>query len=72
MLTYISESNESGINILSENALFKSELISLNPSIYFSSSAKYLAFSTTIEAIDVLELPQLYPTELMERVLKTT
>lgn len=64
------QSSENGFNILSENALFNSDLISLNPSFYFSSDDQYLAFATTIEAIDVLQLPQLYPTGLMGESVK--
>jgi uncharacterized protein (TIGR02099 family) len=61
---YIQATKQS-ISIMSENALFKSDLITLNPSIYYNSADKHLALSTTIEAIDVLQLPQIYPTELM-------
>ena len=53
------------LSILAENTLFKSELISLSPSVYYSSIDNYLALSTTIEAVDIAQLPQLYPTELI-------
>jgi uncharacterized protein (TIGR02099 family) len=59
------QASEQNFSILADNTLFKSELISLRPSIYYRSSDNYLAFSSTFEAIDVAQLPQLYPTELM-------
>tara|TARA_R110000751_G_C13795394_1_gene483392 strand:- start:16423 stop:20337 length:3915 start_codon:yes stop_codon:yes gene_type:complete len=59
------QTTENSINIMSDNALFKSDLISFSPNVFYSSNDKHLALSTTIEAIDVLQLPQLYPTKLM-------
>jgi uncharacterized protein (TIGR02099 family) len=57
--------SEQNISIMVENTLFKSELISLRPNIFYRSNDNYLGFSTTIEAIDVEQLPLLYPTEFM-------
>jgi uncharacterized protein (TIGR02099 family) len=53
------------LSIMAQDIIFKSELISLNPSVYYRSSDNYLALSTTVEAIDVAQLPQLYPRELL-------
>jgi uncharacterized protein (TIGR02099 family) len=59
------QTSEQNISIISENSLFKSELISLRPSVFYRSSDNYLALSSTIEAIDIAQLPQLYPTKLL-------
>jgi len=59
------QATEKDFNILAEDILFKSEVVSLRPSIYYRSSDNYLALSSTIEPIDVSQLTQLYPTELM-------
>jgi uncharacterized protein (TIGR02099 family) len=59
------QTSEQNVGIMVENTLFKSELISLRPNIFYRSIDNYLSFSATIEAIDVTQLPQLYPTELM-------
>ena len=56
---------EQSITILAENTLFKSDLISFRPNLFYRSIDNYLGFSTTIETIDVTQLPKLYPTELM-------
>ena len=61
---YIQTSDKS-VSILAEDILFKSELISLRPSIFYRSNDNYLSFSSTIETIDVAQLPQIYPTNLM-------
>lgn len=59
------QTSEQNISFSTENALFKSELISLHPKVSYRSIDNYLALSSTIEAIDVAQLPQLYPTDLM-------
>jgi uncharacterized protein (TIGR02099 family) len=59
------QTSEQNVTILAENALFKSDLISLRSNIFYRSIDNYLGFSTTIDAIDVAQLPKLYPTELM-------
>jgi uncharacterized protein (TIGR02099 family) len=59
------QTSEQNVSIMVENALFKSELISLRPSVSYRSKDNYLAFSSTIDAIDVTQLPKLYPTQLM-------
>lgn len=64
------ETNANGVNVSSENALLKSDLISLSPHFYYSSHNKYLALSTQIEAVDVKQLPLLYPSELMGKDTK--
>jgi uncharacterized protein (TIGR02099 family) len=56
---------EKNVSIMAKDTLFKSELINLRPSIFYRSSDNYLALSSTIEAIDVAQLPQLYPTNFM-------
>jgi len=61
---YIQTSAQS-ISVSAENILFKGELISLRPSFFYRSIDNHLAFSSVIEAIDVTQLPQLYPTKLM-------
>lgn len=59
------QTSEQNVSILAENTLFKSELISLHPSIYYRSIDNYLALSASVEALDVTKLSALYPTELM-------
>ena len=59
------QTSEQNISITAENILFKSELISLRPNIFYRSIDNHLAFSSVIEAIDITKLPQLYPTKLM-------
>jgi uncharacterized protein (TIGR02099 family) len=59
------QSSEQNLSVLAENTLFKSDLITLRPNMFYRSIDHYLSFSTTIEAIDVVQLPKLYPTELM-------
>lgn len=59
------QTSEKNTHVMLENTLFKSELISLRPNIFYRSIDNFLSFSTTIEAIDVAQLPQLYPKELM-------
>ena len=59
------QSSEQNVSILVENTLFKSDLINLRPDIFYRSIDNFFSFSTTIEAIDVAQLPKLYPTELM-------
>lgn len=57
--------SEQNVSISTENALFKSELISFLPSVYYRSIDNFLSLSTKIAAVDVAQLPQLYPTDLM-------
>ncbi|PKG97867.1 YhdP family protein [Paraglaciecola sp. MB-3u-78] len=59
------QTSEKNISILAENTLFKSDLISLRPNVYYRSIDNFLSLSTNIEAIDVPQLSQIYPTELM-------
>jgi uncharacterized protein (TIGR02099 family) len=59
------QTSEQNVIIMVENTLFKSELISLRPNVSYRTKDNYLSFSTSIEAIDVAQLPPLYPTELM-------
>ena len=59
------QTSEMGVSILAENSLFKSELISLRPSIFYRSVDNYLALSASIDALDVAQLPGLYPTALL-------
>jgi uncharacterized protein (TIGR02099 family) len=59
------QASAKNISIMAEDTLFKSDLISLRPSIFYRSIDNYLALSTTIEAINVTQLPKLYPSELM-------
>jgi uncharacterized protein (TIGR02099 family) len=59
------QTSEKNVNILAENTLFKSELISLRPSFFYRSKDKYLSISSSIEAIDVAQLPLIYPSKLM-------
>jgi uncharacterized protein (TIGR02099 family) len=59
------QTSEQNVSVTAENILFKSELISLRPNIFYRSIDNHLAFSSVIEAIDIIKLPQLYPTELM-------
>ena len=59
------QTSEQNVTILAENTLFKSDLISLRPNIFYRSIDNHLGFSTTIETIDVAQLPKLYPTELI-------
>lgn len=56
---------EQNISILAQDTLFKSELITLRPSFFYRSVDNYLALSSTIKAVDIEQLPQLYPTKLM-------
>lgn len=59
------QTSENGVSILAENALFKSELISFRPSFFYRSIDNYLALSTSVDALDVAQLPGLYPTEFL-------
>ena len=59
------QTSQQNITFSSENMLFESKIVSLQPSIFYRSKDNYLAFSSIIEAMDVAKLPQLYPTQLM-------
>jgi len=59
------QTSEQNVSVIAEDMFFKSELINLRPSVLYRSSDNFLAISSTIEAFDVAQLPQLYPTELM-------
>jgi uncharacterized protein (TIGR02099 family) len=59
------QASEQNISFITENTLFKSDLITLRPNVSYRSIDNYLALSSTIETIDVALLPLLYPTELM-------
>jgi uncharacterized protein (TIGR02099 family) len=59
------QTSEQNVSVFSENTLFKSELISIRPNLFYRSDDNYLSFSSTIESIDVAQLPRIYPTNLM-------
>ena len=59
------QTSEQNISISAQDTLFKSELITLRPSIFYRSEDHYLALSSTIEVTDVTQLPPLYPTKLL-------
>ena len=59
------QTSEQNISVTAENVLFKSELISLRPNIFYRSIDNFLALSSVIEAVEIVKLPQLYPTMLM-------
>ncbi|WP_133469827.1 YhdP family protein [Paraglaciecola marina] len=61
---HIQKSSE-GIQFDTDNAVFKSELITLNPDFSFNTMDGYLAFKSTIDTMHVEALTQLYPTEKM-------
>jgi uncharacterized protein (TIGR02099 family) len=56
---------EQNISILAKNTLFKSDVFSFRPSIFYRSHDNHLSFSSTIETIDVEQLPQIYPINIM-------
>jgi uncharacterized protein (TIGR02099 family) len=59
------QSHNGKMNILVDNALLKSDLISLHPSLFYQSENNFLALSSNIGAIDVSRLSELYPEQLM-------
>ena len=59
------QASEKNLSIIVEDTLFKSDLISLRPNILYRSIDNFLAFSSTIEAIDVAQLPLLYPIQFL-------
>ncbi|WP_233267366.1 YhdP family protein [Paraglaciecola sp. L3A3] len=59
------QTGQQGFSISSENALFKSDLVSFSPSLFYDSESDFLSFSAKLDAIDVTNLPKLYPIELM-------
>ena len=59
------QTSEKNLSIIVEDTLFKSDLISLRPNIFYRSIDNFLAFSSTIEAIDVAQLPLLYPIQFL-------
>jgi len=59
------QTSEKNLSIIVEDTLFKSDLISLRPNILYRSIDNFLAFSSTIEAIDVAQLPLLYPIQFL-------
>ncbi|MEP4300486.1 MAG: YhdP family protein [Paraglaciecola sp.] len=61
---HIQKSSE-GIQFDTDNAVFKSDLITLNPDFSFNTGDGYLAFKSTIDTVHVEALTQLYPTEKM-------
>ncbi|MGJ8680137.1 YhdP family protein [Paraglaciecola sp.] len=57
--------NENNFTITTENALFKSDLVTLSPNFQYRSEDKHLSFSAQIEPVDVTTLDRLYPVDLM-------
>lgn len=59
------QASENNVSISTENAVFESDLIKLRTSIAYHSIDNYLALTSTIDSIDIVQLPKLYPSELM-------
>jgi uncharacterized protein (TIGR02099 family) len=59
------QASEENISFVTENTLFKSELVTFRPNVSYRSFDNYLALSANIDPVDVAILPQLYPTQLI-------
>lgn len=64
------QSSPQGFNMALHNTQFKSELINLYPQAFYRSTDNHFAFSSIIDATDIQNLPELYPTELMGKGTK--
>jgi uncharacterized protein (TIGR02099 family) len=59
------QSSELGFSVAMHNAQFKSEIIDLYPEAYYRSSDQHFSFASNIDSVDIKNLSELYPTELM-------